>query len=181
MKENTTLLEEMEKYFNGDTKRIQHFKRVHIFAYLMGLMMRLPEDEFFILEAAAITHDIGIKTSEEKYGDCTGKHQEEEGPPAARELFTRLGYDEKVIDRVTWLIGHHHTYDNIEGMDYQILVEADLLINMIDENTPMEGIRAAYDKIFKTWVGRAMCRGIFGIESNENEEEVRPCDISSGN
>ena len=35
------------------------------------------------------------------------------------------GYTEEQIERVKYLVGHHHTYDNIDGLDYQILIEAD--------------------------------------------------------
>ncbi len=32
------------------------------------------------------------------------------------------------LDRVQYLIAHHHTYDNIDGIDYQILVELIFLL-----------------------------------------------------
>ena len=43
--------------------------------------------------------------------------------------FKETGF-RRVTERVAYLIGHHHTYDKIEGMDYQILVEADFLVNI---------------------------------------------------
>mgnify|MGYP000340972515 FL=1 len=39
-----------------------------------------------------------------------------------------------MTERVAYLIGHHHTYDKIEGMDYQILVEADFLVNILRQD-----------------------------------------------
>ena len=81
----------------------------------------------FIIETAALTHDIGIHVCEEKYGNCNGKLQEKEGPAIAKKLLEKLGFDKDVSDRVQYLIAHHHTYDNIDGIDYQILVEADEL------------------------------------------------------
>lgn len=83
-----------------------------------------------ILEAAAYVHDIGIKVAEEKYGRCTGKLQEQEGPAVAREMLEKLGFEEKVPERVCYLVGHHHTYTDMDEMDYQILVEADFLVNL---------------------------------------------------
>ena len=41
-------------------------------------------------------------------------------------MLVKLGFEDKITERVCYLVGHHHTYTNIEGMDYQILVEADL-------------------------------------------------------
>ena len=39
-----------------------------------------------------------------------GKYQEQLGPPIAKELLARLGFDKDVSERVQYLIGHHHTY-----------------------------------------------------------------------
>ena len=37
----------------------------------------------------------------------------------ARTMLTALSWPQEVIDRVCYLVGHHHTYDNIDGMDYR--------------------------------------------------------------
>ena len=120
------LFMEMIRYYSGDAKRIQHFVKVHAFAKLIGEMEQLDEKSMKILETAAYVHDIGIKPAERKYGKCNGKLQEQEGPSVAREMLVKLGFEDKITERVCYLVGHHHTYTNIEGMDYQILVEADL-------------------------------------------------------
>ena len=85
----------------------------------MGRMERLKKEDQEILEAAAIVHDIGIHRSEEKYGRNTGRYQEIEGPPEAEKLLASQGWPETVIQRVSYLVGHHHTYTDIDGMDYQ--------------------------------------------------------------
>lgn len=54
----------MIAYNNGDAKRIQHFIKVHALAKLIGEEEQLAPDALYILEAAALTHDIGIKNSE---------------------------------------------------------------------------------------------------------------------
>lgn len=55
------LLEAMIAYMGGDARRIQHFIKVHALAQLIGRQEQLNERTQFILEAAALTHDIGIK------------------------------------------------------------------------------------------------------------------------
>ena len=40
----------------------------------------------------------------------------------------------KSWERVQYLIGRHHTYNDIDGIDYQILVEADFLVNMYEDS-----------------------------------------------
>ena len=123
----------MIELYHGDSKRIQHFCKVHSYAKLIGETENINKDTLFVLETAALTHDIGIHICEEKYGACNGKLQEKEGPPIAEKLLTDMGCRNEIIDRVIYLIAHHHTYNDIDGIDYQILVEADFLVNMHED------------------------------------------------
>lgn len=158
------LTRRMMAYFAGDPKRIQHFLKVHSLARLIGLQEGLEPTAQAILEAAAIVHDGGIKPAEEKYGSCSGSLQEQEGPAVARELLRELACPPEMIERVCFLVGHHHTYDGMEGADYQILVEADFLVNLYEDAASPAAIRTAYDRIFRTQTGRALCRTMFGME-----------------
>ena len=65
----------MIDYNNGDPKRIQHTTKVHAYASLIGKSEGLDEETQFILESAALVHDIGIRASEQKYGYQNGKLQ----------------------------------------------------------------------------------------------------------
>ena len=144
----------MTAYNAGDPKRIQHFIKVYQLASVIGTLEQLDEETLFILETAAIVHDIGIHISEQKYGACDGKHQEQEGPAEARKLLEATGdYTALQTDRVCWLIAHHHTYKDITGMDYQILVEADFLVNIYEDELPAENIRIIKQRIFRTPTG----------------------------
>ena len=82
---------------------------------------------------------------------------------AAEELLAKLGFAPDVCERVCYLIGHHHTYTNIDGMDYQILVEADFLVNFYEDGMSKEAIQTACGRIFKTASGIRLCRQMFGI------------------
>ena len=66
--------------------------------------------------------------------------------------------------RVSYLVGHHHTYDQIDGLDYQILVEADFLVNLYEDGVTKEAVMHAYNKIFRTEHGKRICAEMFGIE-----------------
>ena len=101
----------MIELYKGDAKRIQHFCKVHSYAKLIAQMENVDDQSLFIIETAALTHDIGIHICEEKYGECGGKLQEKEGLAIAAELLERLGFDSEVSERVQYLIGHHHTYN----------------------------------------------------------------------
>ena len=63
---------EMISYYSGDPKRIQHFTKVHSYAKLIGEREQLSPEELYILEAAAYTHDIGIKPAREQCGKAAG-------------------------------------------------------------------------------------------------------------
>ena len=164
MKEKTsTIINEMISYYAKDPRRINHFLKVFSFAKAIGELEKLNKETQDILEVAAIMHDIGIKISEEKYNSSAGNYQEIEGPPVAREMLSKFKFDEKFIDRVCYLIGHHHTYNKIEGIDYQILVEADFLVNIMEDGLSKEAAIKAYHSIFKTTCGKMICREMFDI------------------
>lgn len=158
-----SLMLAMIDYNSGDAKRIQHFIKVHAFAKLIGIEEGLDVETQYVLEAAALTHDIGIRNSEQKYGSCNGKQQELEGPPEAEKLLQKLGFAPEVTERVCWLIAHHHTYNGITGADYQILVEADFFVNLYEDGVGMDAVKTAYARIFKTQASRRMCRTMYGF------------------
>ena len=160
MNDNKLILE-MTHYYAGQPYRIQHFMKVYGYAKLIGEEERIDVRTQEILNTAAIVHDIGIKKSEEIYGDSIGSHQEELGPAIAENMLKKLGYDEELIQRVSYLVGHHHTYDPIDGMDYQILVEADFLVNLFENETSRKPAEMALERIFKTETGKEICKTMF--------------------
>ena len=152
----------MISYDNGDPKRIQHTTKVHAYASLIGIGEGLDEETQFILESAALVHDIGIRASEKKYGYQNGKLQEQEGPAVARDLLIKIGgYTEEQIERICWLVAHHHTYHASEDVDYQILIEADFLVNLYEDNKSEEAIRAVRRNIFRTENGLKLFDAMF--------------------
>jgi len=157
------LIQEMIAYYAGDMRRINHFLKVYGFAKAIGELEGLDARTQGILEIAALTHDIGIKVSEIKYGDASGQHQQEEGPPEAETMLTGLGVDRTVIDRVCRLIARHHTYTDIRDVDHQILVEADFLVNIDEGDVPAESIRSIHDKIFRTESGKRLLRALYRL------------------
>jgi len=163
--QHTKLIQAMVAYDRGDAMRIQHFIKVHDFAATIGRLENLDEKTLFILETAAIVHDIGIHLSEKKYGSSDGKHQEQEGPAEAEKLLYEVGgYTQEQIERVCWLIAHHHTYNNIIGKDYQILVEADFLVNIYEDHLNKTAVENVRYKIFKTSSGISLLNHIYALE-----------------
>lgn len=151
----------MMDFNRGDPKRIQHLMKVHRFAQLLGHMEGLDEHTQFVTECAALVHDIGIRPAEEKYGACSGPLQEQEGPTYARPMLEELGLSPADVDRICYLVGHHHTYTAIDGPDYQILVEADFLVNLYEDQLGPEAVDSALERIFRTRSGKQLCRTLY--------------------
>jgi HD superfamily phosphodiesterase len=156
-----TLITQMIKYYAGDVKRINHFLKVHSFAKAIGEMEGLEPSKQEVLEVAAIVHDIGIKVSEKKYNSSAGKYQEIEGPSIAEELLKSIGFCDSIISRVSFLVGHHHTYGSIDDIDFQILVEADFLVNIHEDSFEEVAIRQVEGKYFKTETGKAYLENLY--------------------
>ena len=85
------------------------------------------------------------------------------------ELMERLGFEAAAIDRVCWLIAHHHTYEGIESMDHRVLVEADFLVNLYEDGASKEAAQAALRGVFRTAAGKALCREMFAIPTDGGE------------
>ncbi len=161
---HATLISAMTEYDRGDAARIQHLVKVHSFAATIAELENVDKETLFILETVAILHDIGIHVCERKYGDCSGKHQEQEGPAEARKLLAEVGgYTHEQIERVCFLIAHHHTYEHVDGIDWQILLEADFLVNAFEDKLSESGIRTFESKVFKTTTGKRLLETMFGI------------------
>lgn len=155
------LAKAMMAFYRGDAEQIQHFVKVYTYAGWIAKWEGLDEATCEQIAAAALTHDIGIKPAREKYGSSAGPLQEQEGPAVAEKMLAEIGFEPDLIERVCWLIGHHHTYTAIDGIDYQILVEADFLVNFQEGNQPMSAIRNIYETIFRTDAGKQLLCEIY--------------------
>ena len=99
------------------------------------------------LVVAAITHDIACPLCRKKYGNTNGKYQEQEGAPLVREFLADTGMTAEQIDRVAYLVGHHHSPAQIDGIDYQIL----------------QAIRTFMEHTMKTAAGIRLTKTVFGV------------------
>ena len=158
-----SIINEMIKYDSGDVLRIQHFIKVYTFSHMIGELEGMSGESLEILDIASILHDIGIHPAEKRYGNCMGKYQEELGPDEARKLLAPFNLDDRIVDRVCFLIGHHHTYDQVDGLDYQILLEADFLVNSFEDSLNKDAVMTFRDKVFKTKTGINVLNTMFDI------------------
>ena len=113
------------------------------------------------LEAAAIVHDIACPLCREKYGSADGKHQEQEGPALTIPFLKGSGLHQACVGRVVYLVGHHHTPEKVDGPDYQILLEADYLVNADESHYPRENIENMLEKVFRTKTGKQILKSMY--------------------
>lgn len=71
----------------------------------------------------------------------------------AQKMLDSLGFAPDVTERVCFLIAHHHTLDGVDALDWRILLEADFLVNMIEEGMKADAIQCGREKIFRTEMG----------------------------
>ena len=155
------LLSAMISYETGSPKRAQHLVKVYTFSKLIGLGENLDPHTLLVLEAAAAVHDIGIRRALELCGYSSGKLQEELGPPEAEKILASLSFPRDVIDRVCWLIAHHHTYTGVTEQDHRVLIEADFLVNTEEDPAMHRSAGRIYVEQMKTKTGRAFYRSLF--------------------
>lgn len=155
------VMQEMILYFGKDARRINHALKVYALTKTIGELEGLSPEKLLTLEIAAILHDIGIKESERKYGSSAGHHQEIEGPPVARQILQGLGLNNLDADRICYLIGNHHSYNKIDDLDFQILVEADFLVNIFEDSMDANQVNPIKLKYFKTKTGLAYLQSMY--------------------
>ena len=153
---------EMKKYFGRDFKRIGHASKVARYAERIA---REERANLAVVLAAAYLHDIGIKEAERKHQSTAAKYQEEEGPPIAREILTKLGAKEELIDEVCDIVGHHHHPRDEETVNFMALYDADMLVNLEEKQEeegkkPSEAIERVIEKAFLTESGKNLARQV---------------------
>jgi len=153
---------EMKHYFKQDFKRIGHATKVARYA---EHIVREEKADPAVAIPAAYLHDIGIHEAERKYQSTEAKYQEEEGPPVARDILTNLGAREDLIEEVCDIIGHHHHPRPEETVNFKVVYDADLIVNLEEnqKDTVMgpENLAALIEKNFLTKSGSQLARSIF--------------------
>ncbi|MBW1863911.1 MAG: HD domain-containing protein [Deltaproteobacteria bacterium] len=148
---------EMKRYFKQDFKRIGHASRVARYAEKIG---KAERGNTAVILVSAYLHDIGIKDAEERYQSTAARYQEELGPPVAREILSRLGANEALIEEVCDIVGHHHHPGPEDNINFKSLYDADLIVNL-EENqkenpSEQERLASIIEKNFLTESGRKL-------------------------
>ena len=112
------------------------------------------------------THDVCHFIKVHSYAATIGRLEglEQEGPALARKFMQELGVDEKCTQRVEYMVGHHHTYTNVDGVDMRILLEADFLVNADEGGLLKPAIRQMREHVFRTATGVRLLDSIYSLD-----------------
>lgn len=155
------IMQKMIAFSDGNIHDIDHLIRVWSYARTIGELEHLAEETQYILEVTAIIHDIACPLCRAKYGNTNGKHQEEEGAKLAKAFLSDTGMTEGQIERVAYLVGHHHTCTGIDGMDWQILIEADYIANATENSYSEQNVRNFIQEVMKTDSAKGLAHAVF--------------------
>jgi putative nucleotidyltransferase with HDIG domain len=142
-----------------DFKRIGHAANVARYA---EQIVREEQGNPAVVLCAAYLHDIGMREAEAKHGSGAAQHHEEEGPGVAREILTKLGAKEQIVEEVCDIIGHHHHAREEESVNFKVVYDADLIVNLEEEykNRKIEKdkVIGIIDGSFLTETGKRVAR-----------------------
>ncbi|MDU5722170.1 HD domain-containing protein [Clostridium sp. LQ25] len=160
----TKIIEEMKEVFKEIPFGIEHTLKVLQNAEDIMKGENI-EEEKELITIVAILHDIGAVEAQKKYGSIDGVYQEKEGPAVVREILQRVGYN-KNADRICFIVGNHHTPSKIDGIDFQIQWEADLLENLMvmDKHKEQQKIKKCIEENFKTVTGKKIAYDRFILD-----------------
>ena len=145
--------EKMIEFYRGNLRDIDHFLKVWAMAKTIGELEGLNSHTQEVLELTAVVHDIACPLCREKYGNTNGSNQELESPPLVEAFFEGLPVDPADLSRISFLVAHHHTDTGVDGLDYQILLEADFLVNAGESGYSRAVIEKFRQRVFRTKSG----------------------------
>ena len=156
------MINKMIDFYKGNKSDVRHFLKVYAYAQTIGKLEGLDEKTQDTLEIAAIVHDIACPLCREKYGNTSGNHQEAESEALLRIFLSEFALPADQEERVIYLVTHHHTYTDVQGMDYQIPSGGGLSGKcQMSHSTARSPIRNFCERVFQTESGTHMLRSIY--------------------
>ena len=162
----------MVAYSEGNLHDINHFMKVYAYAKTISRGRKSESGaagSWWRLQQLCI--DIACPLCRVKYGNTNGKHQEEESAALLEEFFKDSDLPKEFTDRVSYIVSHHHTIDGIDGIDYQIMIEADYLVNADESNFSGNNVRNMLEKVFKTETGKFLLKSMYQKRLDSAEEK----------
>ena len=154
----------------GNLADIEHYVKVTCYARMIAEAEGLDEKTKWLCEAEAIVHDISCPLCRKKYGNTNHQMQEKESEALLREFFSSSDVSDEDLKRIIAVISRHHSPERIDGIDNQILIEADYLVNANQSNYQPSAILAFRNTYFRTACGTRMLDLMYAEKLREAEK-----------
>jgi len=163
MKELVTRLhkEVIEYFASTDLSQIGHTEAVHNFAQLLATLEKCDEHKQCMIEMSALLHDIGCPNAKLKYGNTNAPNQEKEGKPKAEEILATYPMPDTDKQLLAEVVGLHHHHNNLKEMGFEILAEADLIVNLLEGYYKLEQAQYLFEHLVTTRSGKDLFRNMF--------------------
>lgn len=153
----------LKQHFGADQRRINHALKVLGFAERIVDGEQIEEVMRPTIVITALLHDVGIVEAERKYHSSAGPYQEQEGPAVVRRMMAGNDEEQALIERVAYIVGGHHTASKNDGLDFQVIWESDLLVNIEEDGLAAmkDKLPALIEKNFRTATGRNIAQSTY--------------------
>jgi putative nucleotidyltransferase with HDIG domain len=150
---------EMKRYFGRDFKRISHAMKVARYAEKIVAEERVNPA---VVLSAAFLHDIGRKETEQECRSDEAGSGESEGTAVARQILTKLGAKQELIEEVCSIIGHDPQSEATQ--EFKVLHDAGLIVKLEEaqKDKPMgqEELAVLIGSAFLTDTGKGLAKQI---------------------
>ncbi len=136
----------MKSYYHGDVGKVQHFVRVYTLAKSIGELEHLGDEEQLDVELAAVVHNV-----------------EGDRIPVVRDILRECEISEAASMKVCHMVENIENYEHIGTLDHQILIEAKLIVDFKEQNTPEKEIIRKAEDIFLTNTGKLFLKRAFNL------------------
>ena len=137
----------MKTVLHGDAVKVQHFVRVYTLAKTIGELEKLTEEEQENLELAAVVHNI----------------EGEEKIPTVRDILNSCGVEPDTAMRVCHIVENMDNYEHISSLYHQIFIEARMIVEFKEHNTPSDEIVKFAEERFITNCGKLFLKRAFDV------------------
>ncbi len=163
MKEQVIQLhkEVIEYFASTDLSQIGHTETVHNFAQLIASLEKCDDKKQHLIEMAALLHDIGCPSAQEKYGNTNAPNQEKEGKAIAKEILKKYTLDETDKTLIAEVVGFHHNQKKLQEVGFEILAEADLIVNLLEGYFKIEQAPKLFEQLVSTKSGKELFWNMF--------------------
>ncbi len=154
MPELSALISLLVQHNSGEPEKINHIMKVCGFARAIAREEGLSESTILTVEIAAAVCNIADNGTESAM--------------VSDMLLLNLGYERNFIEKVHDLVLKNASYDDITGIDYQILAEANFLVSAFENRLDKESITEVLNTVFKTKCGKQYLCDMYGVSQEEN-------------